>query len=116
MDHHMKTLAGGIVKNWEYEIKQVEFFEWSLVLTSGKSHSNTNRQGGIWREIKGGSAIGIAIGKGICRARGTLPQRSGQSASVGKWGLWRKVGSAEKVGQWTRAVVQAIYPSLLTIR
>jgi hypothetical protein len=62
MDHHMKTLAGGIVKNWEYEIKQVEFFEWSLVLTSGKSHSNTNRQGGIWREIKGGSAIGIAIG------------------------------------------------------
>jgi hypothetical protein len=39
----MKTLAGGIVENWEYEIKQVEFTEWNLVLTSGKSHSDIYR-------------------------------------------------------------------------
>jgi hypothetical protein len=34
----------------------------------------------------------------------------------GEVGSVEKVGNAEKVGQWTRAVVQAIYPSFLTIR
>lgn len=51
---------------------------------------------------------------GICRTRGTLPRRSGQSDSVGRWGMWRKWRTRRKWGNgrapWFRPFT---LPSLL---
>jgi hypothetical protein len=51
-------------KTWEYDIKPIDLVKGNLVLTSGKSHCDIYRRGGIRKEIKVrvSDHVGIAIG------------------------------------------------------
>ena len=53
------------VKTWEYDIAPVDLVRGNLVLTSGKSHCDTYRKGGVRREIKVWVSDHVGIATGI---------------------------------------------------